>query len=72
MGMPIVIEPVAGIGEDAFYQMYPKDSPPFIRFKKGKTGVSIRIIIGTKPYPFTVDQQKAKLAVLAKAAAAKL
>ena len=72
VGMPIVIEPIAGIGEDAFYQIYPKDSPPFIWFKKGKTGVSIRIIIGTKPYPFTVAQQKAKLAVLAKAAAAKL
>jgi hypothetical protein len=72
MGMPIVIEPIAGIGDDAFYQMYPKDSPPFIWFKKGKTGVSIRIIIGTKPYPFTVALQKAKLAVLAKAAAAKL
>ena len=71
-GTPITIEPVSGIGDEAFYQIYPNDAPPFIWFKKGNTAVSIRILIGTKPRPWTVEQDKPKLAVLAKAAAAKL
>jgi hypothetical protein len=67
----IKIEPVAGIGDDAFYALYPA-GPPFIWVRKGNTAISIRIIIGTKPLPFTVAQEKAKLLVLAKAAVAKL
>jgi hypothetical protein len=68
----IKIEPVAGIGDDAFYQVYPGDSPPFIWVRKGNTAISVRIITGAKPRPFTLEQEKSKVATLAKAAVAKL
>jgi hypothetical protein len=68
----IKIEPIAGMGDDAFYQMYPGDSPPFIWVRKGNTAISIRILIGTKPRPFTLEQEKSKVATLAKAAISKL
>jgi hypothetical protein len=67
----IKIEPVAGIGDDAFYQVPPTDSP-FIWVRKGNVAISIRIITRLKPMPFTIEQEKAKEAVLAKAAVAKL
>jgi hypothetical protein len=62
----IKIEPVAGIGDEAFYQLYPGDSPPFIWARKGNTAISIRILTGAKPRPFTIEQEKAKEVVLAK------
>ena len=68
----IKIEPVSGIGEEAFYELYPKNAPPFLWFRKGDVAISIRIITRTDPRPFTIDQEKAKEAVLAKAAVAKL
>jgi hypothetical protein len=69
----IKIEPVSGIGEDAFYQIYPNNQSPFIWVKKGSTTFSIRILTRLKPTkPFTLEQEKAKEAVLAKAALAKL
>jgi hypothetical protein len=68
----IKIEPVSGIGDEAFYQLYPGDNPPFIWVRKGNNSISVRIITGTKPPPFTHEQEKAKITVLAKAAAAKL
>ncbi len=67
----ITIEPVSGIGDEAFYQLFPKGSP-FIWVRKGPTAISIRILTWDKPRVFTIDQDKAKLAVLAKAAIAKL
>jgi len=68
------LEPVAGIGDEAVYVTYPPapTAPPFIWFKKGDVAISIRILIGTKPNPFSFDVERAKLAVLAKTAAAKL
>jgi hypothetical protein len=66
----IKVEPVSGIGDEAFYQIYP-DSP-FIWVRKGNNAISIRILTGVKPRPFTIDQEKAKLIPLAKAAVAKL
>jgi hypothetical protein len=68
----IKIEPVAGIGEDAFYQLFPGDSPPFIWVRKGNAAISIRILTGVKPRPFTLEQEKSKVTTLAKAAVAKL
>lgn len=68
----IKIEPVAGIGDEAFYQIYPGDASPFIWVRKGNNSISVRIITGAKPRPFTQAQEKAKLTVLAKAAATKL
>lgn len=68
----IKIEAVAGLGDEAFYQIYPGDNPPFIWVRKGNTAISIRIITGAKPKPFTPEQEKTKLASLAKAAVGKL
>jgi hypothetical protein len=68
----IKVEPVSGIGDEAFYQLYPNASP-FIWVRKGTSALTIRILTRQKPSPpFTIDQEKAKLAVLAKAAIAKL
>jgi len=68
----IKIEPVSGIGNEALYQIYPHDQSPFIWVRKGNIAFSIRIMTRLKPKPFTTDQEKAKEAVLAKAAVAKL
>jgi hypothetical protein len=68
----IQIEPVAGIGDEAFYQIYPHGQPPFIWARKGNKAISVRIITGAEPAPFTQAQEKAKLIVLAKAVVAKL
>jgi hypothetical protein len=68
----ITIEPVSGIGDEAFYQIYPKDQSPFIWVRKGDVAFSIRILTRLKPKPFTLEQEKAKEMVLAKAAVAKL
>jgi len=67
----IKVEPVSGIGDEAFYQLYPES--PFIWVRKGTNAISIRILTRIKPKPpFTNDQEKAKLIPLAKAAVAKL
>jgi hypothetical protein len=68
----IKVEPVSGIGDDAFYQIYPNNQSPFIWVRKGDVAFSIRILTVLKPKPFTLEQEKAKEAVLAKAAVAKL
>ena len=68
------LTPVPGVGDEAYYVEYPssKAAPPFIWFKKGDAVVSIRILIGTLPDPFSTAQHEAKLLVLAKAAVARL
>ena len=68
----IKIESVSGIGDEAFYQIYPNNQSPFIWVRKGNNTFSIRILTGAKPRPFTIDQEKSKEAVLAKAAVSKL
>ena len=68
----IKIEPVSGIGDEAFYQIYPKGQNPFIWVRKGNTAFDVRIITRLDPKPFTMEQEKSKDAVLAKAAVAKL
>jgi hypothetical protein len=67
----ITIEPVSGVGEEAFYQVPPTDSP-FLWVRKGDTAFSIRILTRSKPRPFTVEQEKAKELTLAKAVVTKL
>jgi hypothetical protein len=67
----IKIEPVAGIDDEAFYQVLPVASP-FIWVQKGNTVLSIRILTRLKPKPFTIEQEKSKEAALARAAVAKL
>jgi hypothetical protein len=66
----IKIEPVSGVGDEAFYQIYPKDSP-FIWVRKGSNAISIRIL-GTKANRFPLEQEKAKELALAKAVVGKL
>jgi hypothetical protein len=72
------VEPVAGIGDEAFYQAYPNSSKtlpassPFLWVRKGNSAFSLRILTRLKPKPFTIEQEKAKEAVLAKTAVAKL
>jgi len=68
----IKIETVSGIGDEAFYQIYPNDQSPFIWVRKGNTAFDVRILMRLKPRPFTIEQEKSKDAVLAKAAVAKL
>ncbi len=68
----IKIEPVSGIGDEAFYQIYPNGASPFIWARKGNDTFSIRILTRDKPKPFTLEQEKAKEADLAKAAVSKL
>jgi len=68
----IKVEPASGIGDEAFYQLYPNASP-FLWVRKGNKAVSLRIMTKVKPSPpFTVDQEKSKLAVLGKTVIAKL
>jgi hypothetical protein len=53
--------------------VYPKGQSPFIWVRKGNTAFDVRIITRLKPEPpFTIEQEKSKEAVLAKAAVAKL
>lgn len=72
------IEKVAGIGDEAFYQSYPNSSKtlppasPFLWVRKGNSAFTIRILTRLKPKPFTIEQEKAKEATLAKVAVAKL
>ena len=68
----IKVEPVSGIGDEAFYQIYPHDQNPFIWVRKGDVAFDVRIITKLDPKPFTLEQEKAKDAVLAKAAVARL
>ncbi|HKW49430.1 MAG TPA: hypothetical protein VJN70_18390 [Gemmatimonadaceae bacterium] len=67
----IKIEPVAGIGDEAFYQIYPTGGP-FLWAIKGNTAISIRILTRLKPSPFTAEQEKSKEVPLGKAAVSKL
>jgi hypothetical protein len=68
----IKVQPIPGVGDDAFYQLYPNGGLPFVWVKKGDRTISIRIITSRKNPPFTEAQLESKLLVLAKAAAAKM
>jgi hypothetical protein len=67
----ITIEPAAGIGDDAYYEIFKSESP-FLVARKGNVVINIRILNGLKLKGFTLEQEKAKEAELAKAALAKL
>jgi hypothetical protein len=66
------IEPVGGVGEDAFYQLYPKGGSPFLWVKKGDQSISIRVSTGTKVPLFSESEFKSKLLALGKTAVAKM
>ena len=67
----IKIEPVSGVGDEAFYQIYPNGQSPFIWVRKGTKAFSIRML-GTKTNSFSLEQDKAKELALAKVALGKL
>lgn len=61
------VEPVKGIGDDAYYEVSRSESPTLL-VRKGGTAFTIRILNGLKFKPFTIEQDKAKEAALAQAA----
>jgi len=67
----IKVEPVGGVGDEAFYQIYPAPQSPFIWVRKGSNAISIRIM-GTKANQFSLEQNKSKLLALAKSAVGRL
>ena len=67
----ITIEPVSGIGDEAYYELFKSESP-FLVVRRGSTAFNVRILNGLKLKPFTLDEEKTKEADLAKAAASRL
>ena len=67
----ITIETATGIGDEAYYEMFKADSPILV-VRKGTVVLHVRILNGLKSKAFTLGQEKAKEAELAKAALAKL
>ena len=67
----IKIEPVSGIGDEAYYEVFSSDSPLLV-VRKGSSAFNVRILNGLKFKPFALGQVKAKEADLAKVAVAKL
>lgn len=66
----ITIEPASGIGDEAYYVI--DKSSAFLAVRKGKSAIQVRVLNGLKFKPFTLEQEKAKEADLAKAAVARL
>lgn len=71
-GATVTIEPVTGIGDEAFYQISKTAESPFLFVRKGNAAFSVRILNGLKLKAFTRDEEKAKEAALAKAAVGRL
>ncbi len=65
------LEPVSGIGDEAFYEVFASDSPVLV-VRKGSSAFNLRILNGLKFKAFAVGEVKAKEAELAKAVVAKL
>jgi len=68
----MTMEPVSGIGDDAFYEIPKSSESPFLYVRKGDVAFSVRILNGLKLKAFTRDEEKTKEAALAKAAAGRL
>ena len=68
----MTIEPVAGIGDEAYYEILKSSESPFLVVRKGNAAFTVRVLNGFKLKAFTREQEKAKEAELAKAAAARL
>jgi hypothetical protein len=68
----LTIEPVAGVGDDAYYEIFRTSETPMLAVKKGGTAFVVRILNGLKLKAFAREAVKAKEAELGKDAAAKL
>jgi hypothetical protein len=64
-------EPVAGLGDDAYYMIYRADAPTLV-VRKGDTAFNIRLLNGSKTKAIPMAEVKARELTLAKAAVAKL
>ena len=64
-------EPVSGIGDEAYYEVFGSDSPVLV-VRKGSSAFNLRILNGLKFKAFAVGEVKAKEAELAKEVVAKL
>jgi hypothetical protein len=69
-GASVKIEPVSGIGDDAYYQL--SSGSPYLTVRKGGTDFQVQILNGMNFKVLTLAQEKAKEVDLAKAAVAKL
>ena len=67
----ITIVPVTGIGDDAYYEIFKADSP-VLAVRKGGAAFVVRILNGLKFKALSIEDVKAREAVLGKAAAARL
>ena len=68
----IITEAAPGIGDDAFYELFKGKESPFLCVKVGGSAFQVRVLNGLKLKPFTLEQEKAKEAALAKAAVGRL
>jgi len=68
----MTIEPAAGIGDEAYYEILKTSESPFLVVRKGNAAFTVRVLNGLKLKAFTLEQEKSKEADLAKAAAARL
>ena len=65
----ITTEAVAGIGDEAFFEIPKGGESPILQVRKGSSVLTLRILNGLKSKPFNLADVKAKEAALAKAAA---
>ncbi len=70
-GGRFTVETMSGVGDDAYYEIFKSESPILIA-RKGNTAIAVRILNGLKFKAFTLEQEKAKEAELAKAALGRL
>jgi len=68
----MTIETAAGIGDEAYYEIFKTSESPFLVVRKGNAAFTVRVLNGFKLKAFTLEQEKAKEADLAKAAVARL
>jgi hypothetical protein len=65
-------EPVAGLGDDAYYMIYASGDAPTLVVRKGDSAFNIRLLNGLKTKAIPAAELKARELTLAKAAVTKL
>ena len=65
-------EPVAGLGDDAYYMIYASGDAPTLVVRKGDSAFNIRLLNGLKTKAIPAAELKARELALAKAAVTKL
>lgn len=67
----LTIEPVTGVGDDAYYIIFRADAPTLV-VRKGEASFDLRLLNGSKAKALSIDELKARELTLAKAAVGKL